>query len=313
MGGSGEATDGGYVDRRAGARWWSIDLHAHSPASFDFGGLEGQAASGPKPSYKEWVQSYIDAGLDAVVVADHNTHLGIDEARRALEELKLDDPTIELGIFAGVEITAHGGTHVLAIMDAATDAEAINRLITLAGFEGERGRSDETATKTVKDIAALIVAQGGVCVPAHADQACGVFGLDRRDVKTLAAAGHIKAVEVIDDDGLKKASKLGWVPVLGSDTHHLTVEGCPEGRAPKAPGTHFTRFKAGEPNLEGMRLALTDPSGSVRRCRAGDPDPNEIEHEHIKTLRVRHGGAEETYVLNPRMTCLMAAAVSESP
>ena len=126
-------------EARAGARWWSVDIHSHSPASFDFGGLEGRASTEPKPSFKDWVRAFIDAGLDGIVVADHNTHEGVEQAREALADLKGEDPSIEFTIFPGVEITAHGGTHVLAVLDPESDAESINRIITLSGFEGAAG------------------------------------------------------------------------------------------------------------------------------------------------------------------------------
>jgi hypothetical protein len=290
---------------QAGARWWSVDVHAHSPASFDFGGLEGRASTEPKPSFKEWFRAFIDAGLDGIVVADHNTHEGVDQARQALVDLRSEDPSIEFTIFPGVEMTAHGGTHVLAVLDPESDAESINRIITLSGFEGDRGRSDQTASKTVLDIASTVSANGGICVPAHADQPRGVFSLDPRDLDALGVSGLVKAVEVIDDAKLGVARRYGWIPVLGSDAHHLTTEGCPPGQDPKAPGTHFTRLKAGALNLEGLRLAITDPERSVLRCRVGDHDPNQVAHEHITCLTVRHSGAEQTYQFSPWMTCLI--------
>ncbi len=104
--------------QHVGARWWSLDIHAHSPASFDFGGIDGKANNEPKPSFKQWITSYIDAGVDGVVITDHNSHAGIDSAREALEELRRDDPNLSsFVIFPGVEITASGGTHILGIFD----------------------------------------------------------------------------------------------------------------------------------------------------------------------------------------------------
>jgi energy-coupling factor transporter ATP-binding protein EcfA2 len=259
----------------------------------------------PPPTYVEWLRAYVDAGLDGVVVADHNSHAGIDQAREALRELQSEVRTAKIVIFPGVEITAHGGTHILAIFDPSVDAETVNRVLTLSGFEGTRGRSDQTTRKTVLDVARIVRENGGVCIPAHADRARGIFGIDSRDLDSLVESGLIRAIEVIDDAQLVEAERHGWISVLGSDAHHLTTDGCPPDQEAKAPGTHFTRVKAEALDLEGFRLALTDPGESIQRCRRGGPDPNDVTHAHIDSVTVRHDGAEQTYSFSPWMNCLI--------
>jgi hypothetical protein len=292
--------------RHAGARWWSLDIHAHSPASFDYGGLEGATNSGPKPSFKEWIRAHIDAGVDGLVVTDHNSHAGIDQAREALEQLRQADADLpSFVIFPGVELTASAGIHLLGIFDPACEAEVVNGVLHLCDFTGTRGDSDRTANKTVLDVARVIVEQGGICVPAHADQARGVFGMDRRELDELTKSDTIVAVEVVNDSEVGQAHRFGWVPVLGSDAHHLTTDGCPEEHEPKAPGTHLTLVKAETLDLEGLRLALTDPAESVRRCRRGYDDPNDAAHGHLNRISVIHGGTSEEYRFGPWMNCLI--------
>ncbi|WP_234802642.1 TrlF family AAA-like ATPase [Mycobacteroides salmoniphilum] len=292
--------------RHAGARWWSLDIHTHSPASFDYGGVEGRASDTPRPSFKDWVRAYIDAGVDGIAVTDHNSHLGIDQARTALEELRREDPELpQFVIFPGVEITASGGTHILGIFDPTREAEVVNQVLVLCEYKGTRGHSDETANKTVADVASIIQDHGGICIPAHADKPRGVFKMDSREYTALAASDCITAVEVIDDAEISTADRLGWVSVLGSDAHHLTTDGCPEGQDAKAPGTHLTLIKAETLELEGIRLALTDPIESVRRCWRGYSDPNNAKHGHINSVRVSRGEATEAYRFSPWMNCLI--------
>jgi hypothetical protein len=289
-----------------GARWWSIDIHAHSPKSFDYGGIEGHVNEALKPSFKEWIRTYVDAGLDGLVVTDHNSHAGIEPARHALAELRRENPELPpFVIFPGVEMTVSGGTHILGIFDPTCEAEVVNRVLTLCGFSGTRGHSDETANKTVVDAAEVIIGQGGICVPAHADQSRGVFEIDARDREALIASEFILAVEIVDDASVGEAERVGWVPVLGSDAHHLTTDGCPDGVDAKAPGTHMTLIKAEALDLEGFRLALTDPVHSVRRSRRGDSDPNNTEHGHIDRIRVEHDGVTEDYRFGPWLNCLI--------
>jgi hypothetical protein len=292
--------------QHAGARWWSLDIHTHSPTSFDYGGVEGRASDKPRPSFKEWVRAYIDAGVDGIAITDHNSHLGIDQARSALEELRREDPGLShFVIFPGVEITASGGTHILGIFDPTREAEVVNEVLVLCEYKGTRGHSDETANKTVADVASIIQDRGGICIPAHADKARGVFKMDPREYTALATSGSIVAVEVVDDAEVSTAARLGWVPVLGSDAHHLTTNGCPAGQEAKAPGTHVTLVKAETLDLEGVRLALTDPAESVRRCRRGYSDPNSTEHGHINRIGVSRGNSTEEYRFSPWMNCLI--------
>lgn len=290
----------------AGARWWSLDIHSHSPASFDYGGLEGEPNHNEKPSFKEWISTYIEAGLDGIVITDHNSHGGIDRAREALDELRQAQPDLRhFAIFPGLELTAAGGTHLLAIFDPLCPADVVNSVLVLCEYQGTRGESDETANKTVADSAKIIAGQGGICIPAHADQDRGVFKIDPRELLSLRKSSSINAVEVVDDSAIPVAIRQGWVPVLGSDSHHLTTDGCPENREPKAPGTHVTLIKAEKLDLDGVRLALTDPSESIRRCRRGYLDPNTIGHGHINNITVVHGGVTHGYRLGPWMNCII--------
>jgi len=115
----------------------------------------------------------------------------------------------------------------------------------------------------------------------------------------------VHAVEVVDDANVATANRFGWVPVLGSDAHHLTADSCPEGQEAKAPGTHLTLIKAEVLDLDGLRLALTDPEESVRRCCRGYDDPNVVDHGHINRIRVVRGEIAEEYRFNPWMNCLI--------
>lgn len=293
-------------EQHAGARWWSLDIHAHSPASFDYGGLEGRANSGPKPSFKEWIQAFIAAGVDGIVVTDHNSHEGIEAGRQALEELREEDPELPpLVIFPGVEITATGGIHILGVFDPASDADIVNQALALCRYTGTRGASDQTANMTVANIAAEITGLGGICIPAHADQSCGIFGMDERELAALADSPHLLAVEVVDDTQVGTADQHGWVPVLGSDAHHLTTDSCPPEFDAKAPGTHLTLIKAETLNLDGVRLALTDPGESVRRCQSGYDDLNATNHGHLNRVQVVRRDVAEEYRFGPWMNCLI--------
>lgn len=291
-----------------GARWWSLDIHSHSPASKDYGRGEGQdTENGDGPTFREWVRAYIDAGIDGVVITDHNTHEGIEQARTALNEMRHEDPGVpDIVLFPGVELTVSGGVHVLAIFDPSVEAEIINRLITLCEYDGTRGWSTQTANATVLNTAREIEKLGGICVPAHADASnAGILRGSQLELPTLKHSNLITAVEICDDAKVGEAQHHGWTALLGSDAHFLNTDGCPPDREAKAPGTHYTLIKAERLNLEGLRLALTDPEGSIRRARAGDSHPNTTEHGFINQITITHRGTSETVSFNPWMNCLI--------
>ncbi len=293
-----------FLQIRPGARWWRVDVHAHSPASKDYGSNEGQDSDGDKPSFRAWLQAYIDAGIDGVVITDHNTHEGIEQARSALDELRHESPSLrDLVVFPGVELTVSGGVHVLGIFDPATPAQTINEVIARCNYSGTPGGSTQTANATVVDAAQQIEKGGGICVPAHADKNAGILTRSELDLPTIKQS-NLAAVEIVDDANVGTANRHGWVALLGSDAHFLTTEGCPPGQEAKAPGTHFTWIKAERLDLVGLKLALTDAKESVRRGRDGSIDLNETFHGHIDQITVTHKGAVETFKFNPWMNCL---------
>ena len=99
-----------------GARWWRFDFHTHSPASYDYGkGPDQEALS--KRSPRQWLLDFMAADIDCVAVTDHNTAGWIDKLKSEYKALEREQPHgfRELHLFPGVELTVHGGAHLLAI------------------------------------------------------------------------------------------------------------------------------------------------------------------------------------------------------
>lgn len=296
----------GKEDTYAGARWWKVDFHAHSPASFDFGAEEGSRATTPT-SYEDWLLAYMKSGVDALAIADHNTHEGIDKAREALSLIRENNPEEfrEITLFAGVELTVYGGYHLLGVFDVDTPSEVINGLLHVCGYDAERGSSLGTTIKSFAEVVEQIVKRGGLAIPAHADAAKGLFKHDLRNQEELRQSRNIIAVEVVTQEGSKKAEKYGWVEVLGSDAHHLDDSGCPEENEAKYPGSHFTWVKMETPNLFGIKLALSDGASSVKPAREGDPNPNDFGHSVIQRLVIDKDGSPTTYTFGPWMNTII--------
>ena len=285
-----------------GSRWWKVDLHAHTPHSFDFGGLEGSDAQEARGvSLEDWLLQYMRAEVDGVAVTDHNSHEAIAPLRLELDRLRAEShPDFrELVLFPGIEVTVNDGYHLLGIFDPSTAPEDINGILHNARYSGSRGASNATTDFSLIQVASLIVGAGGLAVPAHADGPRGAYQMDARSLSELAVAGHVMAVELIGDTHIAEAAASKWTPVLGSDAHHLDATEAGDLEDPKFPGSHFTWVKAETLNLEGLALAIKDPPFAVIRSKDELSNLNVPSHTRILELALRHRGAQMELPLSP--------------
>lgn len=291
-----------------GARWWKVDFHAHSPSSFDFGGLEEDKPSDVTISVRDWLLSYMRAEVDAIVVADHNTHLGIEPARTELAALRGEghEDFRELAIFAGVELTVDGNYHLLAVFDVDTDPEDVNGLLHKVGYKGERGSSNSTTDTTFEQAIAEINDRQGLAIPAHADAPkAGLFGHNQANVEAIVGSRGVRAVEVTTASGAAQALTFGWIPVLGSDAHHLDGDEAPAGIEAKYPGSHFTWLKMAKPNLDGLRVALSDGVDSAIRSADASGNPNDVAHPILRRVIIRDARGNVDHTLSPWMSSVI--------
>lgn len=295
-----------------GSRWWKFDFHAHTPASNDYGkGSQQQQFGGRTP--KEWLLDYMRAGIDCVAITDHNSGEWIDQLKTALGELASEKASgfRPLHLFPGVEISVHGGIHLLAIFDPDKMTANIDSLLGAVGFGGTKGSSDAVTTKSLAEVVGAIVSYGGIAIPAHVDKSRGLFNeLDGTTLEQVLACGDIFAMEVVDSVVPKPqtyiSKKLHWTEVLGSDAHRPSV-----GAGTQYPGSHFTWMKMGEPSIEGLRLALLDGSPlSVLRSDQEKNDPNQHAAMTIESIEVSgamYVGREHPFILkfNPGLNAVI--------
>ena len=281
-----------------GSRWWKFDFHAHTPASEDYGKGPHQVDLKSRTP-EEWLLDYMRAGIDCVVVTDHNTGAWIDDLKAALKKMQIDNhPDFRpLVLFPGVELSINGGVHLLAILDPSKTASDVDTLLGLVEYEGTKGRSDGVTRRSFPDVVQKIDQAGGIAIPAHVDGDSGLFKLAGNTLSAALNSEPIHAIEVVDPSSQKpqlyQEKKLRWTEVLGSDSHH------PHGNAGQSyPGSRFTWVKMGTPSLEGLRLALIDGQLSVRRSDQVSGDPNQhgdIAIESIEVRNARYMGRSRAY------------------
>lgn len=247
------------------------------------------------------------ASVDAVMVADHNSHSAIEPLRVVVERLHAEaHPGYrDLVLFPAVELTTDGGFHLLGIFDPGESAETVNGVLHNLDYTGVRGSSSATARDSLFRACEVIVSAKGLAVPAHADSARGIFGTDGRSLKELVDASLIEAVELVGDTKTAEAVGYGWAPVLGSDSHHLDGSNAPEGVAAKYPGSHFTWVKMERPTLLGLRLAFADPDQSVVRSVVSETDPNLVSHNRLISVELTQAGEHVELQLSPWLNSLI--------
>jgi hypothetical protein len=284
-----------------GARWWKFDFHTHTPASDDYGKGPDQTAHKAR-TQKEWLLDYMRAGIDCVAITDHNTGAWIDRLKGALADLAIEKPEgfRELCLFPGMEISVHGGIHVLAIFDSSKTTSDIDALRGAVQYDGTPGQSNGVTRRSFVEVVNAIVSAGGIAIPAHVDEDNGLFKQTRTTFQQVLDCGDIFAMELVNSAFQKPQSYVAknpnWSEVLGSDGHH------PSGNpGQKYPGSRFTWVKMGTPSIEGLQLALLDGSLSVRRSDEEVGNPNEhapLVMEVVEISKARYIGREQPFTLN---------------
>ena len=309
-----------------GSRWWKFDFHTHTPASVDTYWTQ----QGIDLSPQAWLLRYMAAEIDCVAITDHNSGAWVDRLKAAYEEMKKQadagsppEGFRELTLFPGVEISVHGGFHLLAILAPDTTTSDIDTLLGQVGYDGTRGSSDGVTHKGAADVVCEIGDAGGIPIPAHADRqgengnGKGLLAV-RADTRKLQLDANTVR-QVLDTECLlamewedmghplpryveKQAKKL--TQVLGSDCHNFREKGI--------PGSRFTWVKMAKPTLEGLRLALLDGGGfSIRR--SDNPEPfapfslpkHCIEAIEIADVRYMGAGTPVRLEFNPWLNALI--------
>ncbi len=257
-----------------GSRWWKFDFHNHTPASLDY---KGDKAITPR----QWLQDYLDKGIQCIVVTDHNTGGWIDKLKAELEILKQQDAEKwgSMTIFPGMELSCNGGVHLKAILDPAKVTADIEAIRGSVGYSGTPGDSDGVTRESVEQVIRAIQLAGGVACAAHVDQPKGLL-TTITDHHTLQSIFNVlDAIEVIDPSATclqpHAATLVDKAFVLGSDSHQ-----------PKDIGRGFTWVKMSAPSIEGLKLALLDPASAVCRSDQCANYPQTLDHPKIKSITV---------------------------
>lgn len=272
-----------------GSRWWRVDLHTHSPASYDF----MPEADRDAKDWSAWVAAADQAGLHAVALTDHNTPDGVAHIQAAISAAGSN-----LVVFPGVEATV-GGIHLLLILDPSSTRDDLVALLARLGVQPSSfGLQATCCTKSIGETIELATAHGAVVVAAHVNAPKGVVmmpaGQDR--LNALKAPGLIAAElsplpPVSTADWLDPTSPevQNWLDGSQTGGRIIFQVWCSDSHSLRDAGRRFTWIKMTRPNAEGLRLALLDGDGSLRRAEASNPGtPNKHADLAIESIAISH-------------------------
>lgn len=287
-----------------GSRWWKFDFHTHTPASKDTDPWQRAIGTPDALTPERWLLKFMAAEIDCVAVTDHNSAAWIDPLKAAYAQMKAradaGNPPAgfrELTIFPGVEISANGGVHVLAIFDPSATTSDIDSLLGAVEYEGSKGDSDGETRKSVAAVIAKIIERGGIPIPAHADAEKGLLrvnpgtrqcALSTNTVRQALEVEELLAVEWCDlahpyPQAMERLAEP-LARVLGSDCHNF--------QGANVPGSRYTWVKMARPTLEGLRLALLDGNGvSIRRSDEGPFEPFKTPAHLLRRIEVENAKA----------------------
>ena len=253
-----------------------MDLHAHSPESYDFKCDSGKDSL----SWMSWVSAANDAGIHAIAVTDHNTADAVSHLQQVVPDMKVAPV-----LFPGVELTASDGTHLLLLLDPRSTQQHVEEILSRSGIHvDQRGKRDALSDLNVEQILETF-GNDVLVIGAHVNGPDGLLGLEgHQRIRVLKNKG-LAAVEVDPS----KASDSSWLdgslPEIGrsistvwsSDSHRF-------GKFRR----RFTWVKMTKPNLEGLRLALLDGHASLKPVTSdASGNPNMVPNLAIESITIR--------------------------
>ncbi|MDR3230044.1 MAG: hypothetical protein LBT65_01275, partial [Synergistaceae bacterium] len=274
-----------------GSRWWKIDFHAHTPASDSYG--RGDKAVPLSTTAEVWLQKAMEAGLDCVIVTDHNSGDWIDILNAQYRDLLRDDDRPdwfrELTLFPGVEVSVQEGElriPLLVVFDIASGREAIVSFLGRCEIFSRHG--DPTNVIVARDfgeVVNIIRKMGGIPIPARLDNNPKFLEALGRDNALSKKFDGVLALNLNNPrigekiDGPFKRVVNRSAKVMGSDSYK-----------PEELGRLFSWVRMSRPTLEQLEMAIRDSSLCIRN--QADPPIREpdIFLSHLAVTSMSHCG-----------------------
>jgi len=290
-------------------KWYTMDLHLHTPASSDY--------QQPEVGYLDLLKKAEKRGLDIMAFADHNTVAGYRQMKEEIEQLELleklerllPDEQIRLQeyrrllkkivILPAFEFTATFGFHILGVFPPEKTAREIEHILIDLNIPPEKlddGSVTVGASVDVLTAYRVINEADGLVIAAHANSSNGVamrgfpFGGQTKIAYTQDPNLHALEVTDLEHKGRRttKAFFSGTKPeyprrmhcIQGSDAHRMDSD--PNRRKNLGVGERATDVRLPEPSFQALKdLFLSNDFARTRPHRA----KAEATYDFIQTAR----------------------------
>jgi len=242
-----------------GLSYKKLDLHIHSPASYDY--------HNTKVTADEIVAKALEMGLDAIAITDHNTGSFIEQVKKAANK--------KIIVFPGVEISSAGGKdgsiHIIALFDPSKGEREITLLLGALHMQQSSKPQDIYSKMSPSEVIDVIYQHNGIAICAHANSNNGILSDWRGNPRTdVIQNPHLLAVEGTDfEDETKKENKKRVCDFLdGSDPNYkrqLAVFQSSDSHEIESIGSRYSLFKLEEISLDGLRQCFYDPDVRIRQ------------------------------------------------
>jgi len=263
-----------------GSKWFNFDFHNHTTASDDY--------QDNSVSDRDWLLAYMRQNVDAVIISDHNTAAKVDSLKSELQLMEQECSTGDLSefrplvIFPGVELTATGDVHILAIFNQESSGTDIEQLIGQCNGGESIPRDTQNHQLVLQSSVSQIINTinrnpHAISIMAHIDGRKGALEISNQAELEAAFSAKPDAVEIRGDlsditNGTHKRLIKDLSKVRGSDAHH-----------PDRAGTRTCWLKMSDLNFDGLKTALLDHNS----CVLLDSEPPQEPAMRLTKLRIK--------------------------
>lgn len=308
-------------------RWWKCDLQVATPGAHDFRGEAGwnlADENGRVAAAEQYIDRAVAAGLEVLVLADHNSSDWVDLMVAAGAHR-------EVTVFPGFELTSGSGAdgvHVVIFGPPETTGEHLRRLLYgCCGFSDDHPcfdpndpdapvASPRTLPQILDDLPERFLA-----IAPHAFNDNGIAsGRTMKGSLRWKALHHARlgAIDVGDlrqlpDDSSWRSRfarrQLNDFPCLPD----LPFVATSDAYSLDAFGSRFTWIRMAEPSIEAMRQAFLDHQARIicdwdQRYADGAQTPNDVTHGWVDSLSLTSLSTASTplkVTFDPRLTVLI--------
>lgn len=311
------------LEKSTGAQRTKVDLHVHTPASYDF---ECGSTSGDD-AYYSLLDEAIEKEIKIIAITDHNTFEG---ANKIKELVHSNRKYRDLLILCGIEITSFS-KHMIAIFPDSFSIDQQNVFLNEIGIsESLRGTEDAVADNYGPAVLLDKIGKyGGFGILAHAEAEKGfLHGLCSASKKAEEFSYSGKSLAKIVKNpflfGIQCNSEYSKSILEGklrnydyvridrnlafikcSDCHGLSIDGKYYGRSGHPIGSYYSEFKLSELSFESLKMALLD--ADMRLCSSEEIDYPFIYGVAIKSSILSADGTYATFRFNPELNCIIGS------